>query len=155
MSFLPHVTALSGVGKQMEKRLAGHGIRTVVSLRDSYALGDPAPDADEERYCRKEELYYFRLAPKHWWAESGPAPADENVRLFLKILDDPKYYPVLIHCFAGAHRTGAYCAIYRMEHDHWSNESAMRELFTGGYRNLYDEEDIRTYLENYTPRWRR
>jgi protein tyrosine/serine phosphatase len=132
-----------------------HGIRTVISLRDSYVPGLPPPDRDEEEFCLKEEIYYFRLSPKHWWADEGSPPADENVRQFLAILDDPKYYPVLVHCMAGSHRTGAYCAIYRMEYDHWENAEAMNELYAGGYTHLWEEEDIRTYLEHYTPRFRR
>ena len=67
---------------------------------------------------------------------------------------DPANYPVLIHCFAGVHRTGAYCAIYRMEHDHWSNEKAIAELKSCGYVNLDEEWDILGYLEQYRPSWR-
>src|SRR5262249_40997652 len=40
-----------------------HGIRTVITLRDSDVPGLPAPDADEQEFCLKEELYYFRLSP--------------------------------------------------------------------------------------------
>jgi protein tyrosine/serine phosphatase len=67
---------------------------------------------------------------------------------------DPDNYPVLVHCFAGIHRTGAFCAIYRMEHDHLSNAEALRELKEGGYINLYDEWDVLGYLEEYKPTWR-
>ena len=131
-----------------------HGIRTVIALRDSYPPGKPPPDWDEEQFCLKEELYYYRLLPKSWWLTDGKAPADENVRKFQEIIDDPKHYPILIHCMAGTHRTGAYCAIYRMEVEHWTNAEAMAELQIGGYRHLFEEEDIRSYLEEYTPRWK-
>ena len=114
-----------------------------------------APDWAEEQYCAKEELYYFRLPPKAWWATDGSVPAAENVRKFLEILDDPKYHPILIHCFAGTHRTGAYCAIYRMEYERWGNADAMQELFVAGYDNLFAEDDVSGFLEAYVPRWRR
>jgi protein tyrosine/serine phosphatase len=138
----------------LEREIHDHGIRTVITLRDSDIPGQLPPDWEEEEYCRKEELYYFRLSPKHWWAPEGEAPAAENVRKFLEIMDDPKYYPVLIHCFAGTHRSGAYCAIFRMEFDQWTNDEALTELHINGYDHLFEEEDVHGFLENYRPRWR-
>ena len=61
-------------------------------------------------------------------------------------MSDPANYPVLVHCFAGIHRTGAYCAIYRMEFDHWTNDRAIDELKAHGYYNLPEEKDILGYL---------
>src|SRR5439155_10130316 len=71
-----------------------HGIRTVISLRDTAEPGHRPPDWAEEQYCEKEELNYIRLSPKIWWSDGGPIPADDNVAKFLAILDDPKYHPV-------------------------------------------------------------
>jgi protein tyrosine/serine phosphatase len=68
-------------------------------------------------------------------------------------MDDPANFPVLVHCFAGIHRTGAYVAVYRMEHDRWTNAEALDELRAFGYRNLDDEWDVLGYLEQYRPRW--
>ena len=131
-----------------------YGIRTVISLRDAAVPGDPPPDLAEERWCDKEEIAYYRLPPRLWWAPAGPPPVEDNVRQFNEIMADPANYPVLLHCFAGIHRTGAYCAIYRMEHDHWSNADAIAELYRSGYDNLYDEWDILGYLEEYRPSWK-
>jgi tyrosine-protein phosphatase SIW14 len=131
-----------------------YGIRTVISLRDAAVPGDPPPDRAEERWCDKEEINFYRLPPRPWWAPAGPPPVEDNVRKFNEIMADPANYPVLLHCFAGIHRTGAYCAIYRMEHDHWSNADAITELYRGGYDNLYDEWDILGYLEEYRPTWK-
>ncbi|HMC66841.1 MAG TPA: hypothetical protein VKI65_18035, partial [Gemmataceae bacterium] len=52
------------------------------------------------------------------------------------------------------HRTGAFCAVYRMEYQHWTNADAIQEVKDFGYSNLDDEWDILTYLEEYRPRWR-
>jgi tyrosine-protein phosphatase SIW14 len=82
-------------------------------------------------------------------------PAAEGVRKFLALLDDPANHPVLVHCFAGVHRTGAYCAIYRMEYDRWSNARAIAEMCACGYRDLDDEWDLLGFLEEYQPRWKR
>ena len=131
-----------------------YGIRTVISLRDAAVPGDPPPDLDEEECCKKIGIAHYRLRPAKWEAPKGPAPAEANVALFRKIMDDPANYPVLIHCFAGVHRTGAYCAIYRMEYQGWSNERAIEELKADGYINLNREQDILGYLDHYQPRWK-
>jgi tyrosine-protein phosphatase SIW14 len=69
-------------------------------------------------------------------------------------MSDPSKYPVLVHCFAGTHRTGAYCAIYRMEQEHWTNAQALAEMKTYGYITLDEEWDILGYLEVYRPTWK-
>jgi protein tyrosine/serine phosphatase len=130
------------------------GIRTVVSLRDAAYLGEPPPDIKEEEYCRSEDIRYVRISPRTWWSPHGFVPAEEGVRTFRRIMDDPTNYPVLVHCFAGIHRTGAFCAVYRMEYEQWSNEQAIEEVRMYGYDNLDEEWDILSYLEHYRPRWR-
>jgi tyrosine-protein phosphatase SIW14 len=131
-----------------------YGIKMVVTLRDaSYPDGAP-PDFNEESYCGAEEIPYVRISPRTWWAPDGSVPAEEGVRRFREIMDHPENYPVLIHCFGGIHRTGAFCAIYRMEYEHWTNEQAIAEMRACGYRDLDDEWDLLGYLEQYRPRWR-
>lgn len=131
-----------------------YGIRTVITLRETHVPGTPHPDAEEEAWCRKMDIHHFRLTPKCWSAPDGSVPAEENVQKFLQIMDDPKYHPVLIHCFAGEHRTGAYCCVFRLEYDRWSHADALNEMRQCGYENLDEEDDVRTYLENYQPRTR-
>jgi hypothetical protein len=80
-------------------------------------------------------------------------PVEEGVRKFRAVLNDERNYPVLVHCFAGIHRTGAYCAIYRMEYEHWDNVQALAEMKACGYTNLDEELDILGYLEQYRPSW--
>ncbi len=142
-------TTLAG----LERLVHDYGIRTVVSLRDSHT-GGPPPDAREEEYCLKRDILYVRIPPRAWEAPEGPAPVEEGVRRFLQVMADPANYPVLVHCCAGIHRTGAYCAIYRMEHDHWANADAIAELKQSGYVNLDQEWDILGYLEEYRPSWK-
>ena len=139
-------TTLAG----LERLVHDYGIRTVVTLRDSYN-GGPPPDAREEEYCRSRDILYVRITPRAWEASEGPPPVDEGVRRFLEVMADPANHPVLVHCCAGIHRTGAYCAIYRMEFEGWSNAAAIAEVKQLGYANFDVEWDIRRYLENYRP----
>ncbi len=130
------------------------GINTVISLRDAPHRGEPAPDLKEERFCEKEGLRYCRISPQVWSDVEGHIPAQEGVDKFLAIMDDPSNYPVLIHCFGGIHRSGAFTAIYRMEYEGWNNADAIAELRANGYTALEDEWNLLAYLEQFQPRHR-
>ena len=129
-----------------------HGIRSVVTFRASNRPGKPDPDAEEESWCREEGIRYLRLAPLHW-QDSGisPPPVEENLKKYLEFLSDKSNFPILIHCFAGIHRTGAYCAVYRMEVEGWDRDRAMQEMRACGYTTLDENEDILAYLSGYQP----
>jgi protein tyrosine/serine phosphatase len=138
----------------LERLIHDYGIRTVVSLRDSADPSLPPPDRAEEDFCRSKDIRHVRITPKSWWPEyDGPPPAERGIETFLRVMDDPTNYPVLVHCFAGVHRTGAMVAVYRIEYERWTNTEALAELRAGGYANLDNELDVLGYLENYRPRW--
>jgi tyrosine-protein phosphatase SIW14 len=65
----------------------------------------------------------------------GKAPLERPaaVEKMLRVFDDPKNYPILIHCKAGLHRTGCMAAIYRMEYQGWSPERAVEEMKDHGF----------------------
>jgi protein tyrosine phosphatase (PTP) superfamily phosphohydrolase (DUF442 family) len=130
--------------------LHDYGIRTVICLRD----GTTASDRAEEKFCKNEEVQFVRIPPCHWGETCGSVPVEAEVRKFRAIMADPRNSPVLVHCLAGIHRTGAYCAIYRMEFEHWSNERALAEMKACGYVNLDEELDVLGYLEQYRPSWK-
>lgn len=138
----------------LERVIHDYGIRTVVSFRYAKADGLDPPDKWEEELCRRLGVNYERILPRVWWTadEKAAIPADEGVNRFLAIVSDPKKQPVLVHCLRGVHRTGSYCAIYRMECQGWSNADALNELEELGYDNLDNEDDVRGYLERYVPR---
>jgi tyrosine-protein phosphatase SIW14 len=138
----------------LKRLIHDRGIKCVVTLRDAAQPGQPPPDLEEEQYCRAQELNYLRITPQVWWGSDGSVPAAKGVKQFVELMRDPANYPVLIHCFAGVHRTGAYCAVYRMEFHHWDNARAIAELMAHGYINLNEEMDLLGFLENYQPAWR-
>lgn len=129
-----------------------YGIRTIVTLRDSTDLRPTSLDRAEDDFCSAQEIYHLRLPPREWENRDDPEgvpPVEENVRQFLNVMRDPNRHPVLVHCFAGIHRTGAYCALYRMEFERWPIDRALAEMKACGYTNLDDEGDIRGYLERF------
>lgn len=58
---------------------------------------------------------------------SGAArPRDEQVQQILGLLESSPG-PVFVHCQHGCDRTGTVVACYRIQHDGWSNDLALRE----------------------------
>lgn len=93
------------------------GIRTVINLR---AFSN---DQDEVAgtTLQSEDL------PILTWS-----PGVEDDDTFLNLLESsPK--PILVHCKHGSDRTGAMCAIYRIEKQGWSADEAIAEMTAGGY----------------------
>lgn len=124
-----------------------YSIRTVISLRD----GDQDADQQEEKYCRRWGITHIRVPPRKWWASKGPAQAEQGLEVFREVMSDHANHPVLIHCFAGVHRTGAFCAVYRMDYQGWTNAEALAEMRRIGYSTLDGDWDLLTFLENYRP----
>jgi hypothetical protein len=137
-----------------ERVVREHGIKTVVTFRDARRDGDPVPDLDEEEYCKSNGIAHYRLPPRRWGStDGGRPPVDQNVADFYRIVEENKGRgPILIHCFKGVHRTGAYTALYRMEFNRWSNADAIAELYDRGYTTLDTDPDIQEYLTTYVPR---
>lgn len=134
----------------LNRILNDYGIKTVVNLRD----GQTERDRTEETFCKSREIRFVRIQPNRWGDVGGSVPVEAGVHTFRALMSDPSNYPVLVHCFAGIHRTGAYCAIYRMEFDHWNNSRAIDEMKACGYTNLDEELDILGYMEQYRPSWK-
>jgi|ERR1019366_1888879 tyrosine-protein phosphatase SIW14 len=116
-----------------------HHIKTVINFMEEA----PDPDLRGGRFNRsvtKEselcaylgvdfKFVYLKTVAENRVGKDQPGGIDE----FLKIMDDENAYPVLFHCKAGLHRTGAMAAVYRMEYQGWSPEDAMRELKSHGF----------------------
>lgn len=101
------------------------GIKTVVDFRtsedDEYA--EALADTGIERICIP--------------ISAGDIPTDEQISRFLTVVTDPAKRPVLFHCRYGRDRTGAFCALYRMECQRWSNEEAVEEMKFFGFRSFF------------------
>lgn len=129
-------------------------IKTVLSLRTTRVVGKLPPDTWEEEYCAKRGIKHVRIVPRVWGAdEKGEIPAEQAVQEFLQVMDDKTNYPVLVHCFAGIHRTGTMCAIFRIEFHHWPADRAITEMQVNGFDPLDMQDHIEGYLRSYIPRW--
>jgi len=131
----------------LDRVIHDRGIRTVVCLRSLARDGDPAPENAEELWCAGRGIRYVRLNPVAWDSPAGRA----NLDAFLGAVDGPADGPVLVHCFAGLHRTGAMCAVFRMECQGWDAERAIAEMYDCGFAADAGHGAIEDYLRAYRP----
>jgi hypothetical protein len=150
----------------LRKKIREHHIKLVINLQDEYP--DPLlpggffarPHIPESQVCAEEgaKFVFLTWAGEHGLLARNAASPDHRPPViddFLKLCDDPSNYPILIHCMAGLHRTGALTAVYRMEYEGWPVADAMRELRANGYgdRKATTANDyIYEYLYLYKPR---
>ena len=100
---------------QMEelKRL---GVKTIIDLRK-----DKVASASD--WATGAGLQYFNIT-----MQPSKAATDEQTAYFLSLVNDPKNWPVYVHCKGGRHRTGALTAVYRITHNGWSAAQAWEEM---------------------------
>ncbi len=131
---------------RLQRMVHQYGIRTVISLRE----GQQAADELEEQWVKARALKFVRIPYRAWSPDAtGKVPAEQSIKTLRDIMDDPANHPVLVHCFAGIHRTGTMCAIYRMDYQGWTNVEAMKEMRALGYTILDQHEDVHGYMLRY------
>lgn len=123
-------------------------IKTIVCLRDA----DSELSRNEEAWARSRGIQFVRIPPRAWGHVNGVIPAEKGLDTFRDVMSRPENHPVLVHCFKGVHRTGAYCAIYRMDCQGWTNREALAEMRLMGYETLEEDRDILGYLTTYARR---
>jgi protein tyrosine/serine phosphatase len=97
-------------------------IRTIVRLN-----AEPANDWEQEVAATLgARVTSFRMPG------SGLGRAEDYARV-LAILRDPSAKPILVHCAAGAMRTGVSVALYRVFEEGWTLGDATREMTAHGY----------------------
>lgn len=94
-------------------------IKTILSLRDAN---------DDTKFNSIDSLLVLKQIRFHTWH-----PEDEEVITFLRIVNNPEWQPVLVHCKHGSDRTGMMIAIYRIAYQGWSKQQAIDEMINGGY----------------------
>ncbi|UCD81309.1 MAG: tyrosine-protein phosphatase [Desulfobacterales bacterium] len=120
-----------------------HGIRTLINLRSPDSDGTP----EEKLYAAENGLQFYNFS-----IGSSHAEIDATVKRFLAIVDDKSHWPILVHCSRGKERSGVLSAIYRIEHDRWTNEQALEET----YRLGLDRGHMpipENYIKSYRPSW--
>jgi protein tyrosine/serine phosphatase len=125
------------------KSLATLGVKTIVDLRGG---GDHT--AWEKSEVEKLGMQYVHV-PMH----GMQAPSNEDVAKVLALLDSPgasSDWPVFVHCKRGRDRTGTVIACYRIQHDHWKNQKALKEARLHGMS--WVERAMMSYVLSYKPK---
>jgi protein tyrosine/serine phosphatase len=96
--------------------LAAFGVKTVIDLQADGL-------ARERQLVESSGMKFYRIP-----MTTRQAPTNEDLALFLELVNDPSNQPVYVHCAGGRHRTGVMTAVYRMTHDGWTPDQAFKEM---------------------------
>lgn len=124
-----------------------HGIRTILTL-----LSDEPDSADQ----RKEDAVARQMGVRILRVSM---PGDgrgtfEDLDAAAEAMAAQANHPMLVHCYAGANRTGAAFVVWRVRHCGWTFEDAMDEAEAHGYsprRNPELREHLVAYLARPSP----
>jgi len=116
--------------EHFDRVLREHHIRTVICLNP-----EPA-SAFEADACGRAGTRFVSLR-----MPGTGVGRPEDFEKVLAIVRDPSQQPVLVHCYAGANRTGATVALYRMLEEGWRMEDALREMDVAGFDGSRDLVD--------------
>jgi protein tyrosine/serine phosphatase len=118
------------------------GVKAVVDLRSIYDHTDDVGVAAERAGLRY-----------HWLPLSVWNPAtDKEAKEFVSLVTDESKGPFYIFCSDGIHRTGEMSAIYRVVHDQWTVDQALKEMDELGFNPYY--WSLRNYVWTYARKFR-
>jgi len=127
----------------LRRIIKAHGLTHILCL-DDYHPNEPK--GRKERNVAAEMGVDIRVLPMPGDGTADFAKLDQVA----DFIADPANRPLFVHCAAGAQRTGAAIAAYRIKHLGWSLEQAVAEAEKYGFdrtdnRLLY--EHLRQYVE--------
>lgn len=120
--------------EHLRQVLQDHAIRTIICL-------NPHDEPAEEQIAEE-------LGVKHVKFEMpGSGIGDPDLfHEYLRIIGNPENRPALVHCAAGAYRTGVAVALYRMHYEGWTLEDAMKEMHYSGCA-IYGDQPLIDHLQ--------
>jgi tyrosine-protein phosphatase SIW14 len=102
------------------------GIKTILNLEnDRYVV------SEEKKVAAAYKLNYISIPTASFFA-----PSDSKVDTVLSVLQDPRNYPIFIHCTHGRDRTGMMMGLYRVEVEGWQADAAYNEMLDFGFRKI-------------------
>jgi len=114
--------------EKLEDFLIPYKIKTVIDLLDPGVQDSLNPatikEINAEDKAIKSINKKYNLHVLHINIPSPQVPTKQTLTKFFKIIDDPKNYPILIHCYHGMGRAEIYSSIYLIEKEGWDNEKA-------------------------------
>lgn len=114
------------------KSLKKMGVKTIISLRAFHS---------DRSMIKGNGLYYMRVKFNTWHAEN------EDILKVFKLILNPEYQPVFIHCQHGSDRTGTVSALYRNVFQNWEMSDAMAEMKNFGFHEIWS--NLIKYLNGF------
>jgi len=104
------------------RSLENSGVKTIINLRFLN---------DDSKFLTGSKLKYIWIRTVPWSLN------EDDLVSFFKVIQEPKNWPVFIHCWKGNDRSGLYVAAYRIVVDGWSRDDAIRELVRFRYTRIW------------------
>ena len=119
--------------------LAKLGVHAVIDLR-----GGGERSVSEKKQVEALGMKYY-AAP----LPALDAPRKDQIARILSLLNDSQNWPVFVHCQHGRDRTGTVVACYRIAHDNWTSQRALKEAVYHGLSRF--ERGMRGFILQYEP----
>jgi protein tyrosine phosphatase (PTP) superfamily phosphohydrolase (DUF442 family) len=121
------------------RELAKSGVHTVLDLR-----GAGGRSSEEAKLVGNLGMQYVNIP-----LDGFKAPTVDEVSKIFSVLNDQSAGKIFVHCRRGADRTGTVLALYRIQHDHWTNQQALTEAKT--MKMAAAERLMQKFVLNYHP----
>lgn len=123
--------------EQLQLLVHDYGIRRIICLLDSQAAQTKA-----EQSAAAELGIEWHNVPLTGDGASNP----EDRQKILALLGDSGDRPTLVHCAAGANRTGLAIGLYRLHYQDWELEAVLEEMRAFGFKDKPHHENLRRAL---------
>ena len=114
------------------------GITIIVDLR-----GENRELIERERKQVESLGLRFVNIPVSGWSP----PSNEQVAEFLSLFKNHND-KIFVHCRFGDDRTGVFVATYRMTHDHWPPQQAIKEMYFFGFNGFWHPA-MKSYINDF------
>jgi len=114
------------------------GITTIVDLRGE----DPDKIKWERQQAESAGLHFVNIPVSGW-----SPPTNDQVAEFLSLFKN-KNEKIFVHCRFGDDRTGVFVATYRMTHDHWPPQQAIKEMYFFGFNGFWHPA-MKSYIDDF------
>ena len=138
---------------EIESYVKKYHIKSIVDLRFP-GTGDDInnPEIPSELTAEKDAVAKIK-GVTYFNNGSDQVPAQKNLDVFFKIMDNPNNYPVLIHCYHGVGRAEMYSALFRIEYEGWDKDKARTSTrFLTKWSSFDLGKEKGDFLHNYISR---
>lgn len=117
---------------------AAFGLKTVVDLRGTV----PKKEMDVRQEMFERAGFTFINIP----FDDKTKPSAALITRAYDLMTDARYFPLIVHCAGGRHRTGGVVAFYRQRHDLWTRTGSYEEAVDFGFYSAWGHGDWKRFI---------